>query len=115
MTDNNEILVPQSIWDELPAVVKAALAKLPEDKQELFVEEYKRKRKSVGIAYLSFIFGLHYAYLGKWGLTLLFWFTLGGFGLWWLIDLFRTYFMVKNKNRDIAIEVMRTIKMITGE
>ncbi|MBP2831884.1 TM2 domain-containing protein [Aquimarina sp. U1-2] len=46
--------------------------------------------KSTGTAYLFYflLFGAHYAYLGKWGLQILFWFTLGGLGFWSLIDLF---------------------------
>ena len=36
----------------------------------------------------SGILGAHYAYLGKWGLQFLFWITLGGLGIWALIDLF---------------------------
>ena len=42
--------------------------------------------KSKGLAYLFWFFlGVHYAYLGKWGTQLLYWFTLG---IWALIDLF---------------------------
>lgn len=45
------------------------------------------KIKSTNIAYLFwFILGSHYAYLGKWGLQFLFWLTLGGFGIWALLD-----------------------------
>tara|TARA_R110002167_G_scaffold220263_2_gene424869 strand:- start:815 stop:1009 length:195 start_codon:yes stop_codon:yes gene_type:complete len=45
--------------------------------------------KSTGTAYLLFLFlfGTHYAYLGKWGLQFLFWFTFGGLGFWAFIDL----------------------------
>jgi len=47
------------------------------------------KVKSTGIAYLFwFILGAHYAYLGKWGIQVLFWITLGGLGIWMIIDLF---------------------------
>ncbi len=47
------------------------------------------KTKEVGLTYLFwFILGAHYAYLGKWGLQFLFWITLGGLGIWALIDLF---------------------------
>ncbi len=48
------------------------------------------KVRSTGTAYLFyfFLFGTHYAYLNKWGWQLLFWFTLGGFGLWAFFDLF---------------------------
>lgn len=41
------------------------------------------------MAYLFwFILGGQYAYLGKWGIQILYWLTLGGLGIWALIDLF---------------------------
>ncbi|GAA0894807.1 hypothetical protein GCM10009122_44890 [Fulvivirga kasyanovii] len=61
------------------------------------------KFKSTGTAYLFyFLFGLHYAYLDKWGLQILYWFTLGGLGLWALIDLFTMSDKVNNYNRVIS-------------
>jgi hypothetical protein len=45
--------------------------------------------KSLDTAYrLWFFFGLHYAYLGKWKLQFLYWITIGGMGVWSIIDLF---------------------------
>jgi len=47
------------------------------------------KIKSTGVAILFwFLIGAHFAYLDKWGLQLLFWLTIGGLGIWWLIELF---------------------------
>lgn len=47
------------------------------------------KNKSTGTAYLLwFLFGLHYAYLNKWGWQILYWLTLGGFGVWAFFDIF---------------------------
>jgi hypothetical protein len=44
--------------------------------------------KSLDTAYrLWFFFGLHYAYLGKWKIQFLYWITLGGIGVWSVIDL----------------------------
>lgn len=40
----NQLFVENSIADTLPAMVKSELAKMPEDKQAQFVEEYKRKK-----------------------------------------------------------------------
>ncbi|WP_299221861.1 TM2 domain-containing protein [uncultured Aquimarina sp.] len=59
--------------------------------------------KSTGTAYLFyfFLFGTHYAYLGKWGLQFLFWFTFGGLGIWSLIDLFTMSDKIDNYNFPI--------------
>ena len=60
------------------------------------------KLKKNGTAYLFLIFlGSHYAYLGKWGLQILFWFTLGGFGIWFIIDLFTLSGKVEKINYPI--------------
>ena len=65
------------------------------------------KMKSTGTAYLLYflLFSTHYAYLGKWGLQLLYWFTLGGVGVWMLIDLFRIPGMVNRHNSLIAQQI----------
>lgn len=45
--------------------------------------------KKTGTAYLFyFLFGAHYIYLGQIGKQILFWCTIGGFGVWAIIDLF---------------------------
>lgn len=63
--------------------------------------------KSAGVAYLLYflLFGTHYAYQGKWGLQFLFWITLGGFGLWALIDLFRIPSMISSYNTKIFSQI----------
>ncbi len=62
--------------------------------------------KSTGTAYLCWFFlGCHYAYLGKWGLQFLYWFTLGGLGIWILIDLFHIPFKVNTHNMILNNEI----------
>ena len=51
MTENN-LYIPSSIATQLPSMVRNELAKLPAQKQEEFIEEYKRKSKSLAIAYI---------------------------------------------------------------
>jgi hypothetical protein len=64
------------------------------------------KMKSTGTAYLCwFFFGVHYAYLGKWGLQILYWITFGGLGLWCLIDLFHIPTKVNNHNLLISGQI----------
>ena len=109
MNDMNEI--PASTWDLLPAAVRESLIKETPNHQGQFMEEYNRKKKTLGIAYLLwFLLGIHYAYIGKWGLTLLMWVTGGGATIWWLIDAFRLPKIVRNSNKDIATEVYQSVK-----
>ncbi len=111
----HNLLVSNSIIKSLPAMVKDELSKMSANKQEQFVEEFKRKKKSLGVAYLlMFIIGGHYAYLGKIGMTILFLLTGGGLLVWFFIDLFRLPGMVKNHNKDMAMEVMRNLKTISN-
>ena len=69
--------------------------------------------KSKGLAYLFwFLFGAHYAYLWKWGTQILFWITLGGFGVWTLIDLFTLGGKVETYNTKKELkQVKRDVKI----
>lgn len=63
---------------------------------------YEKQLKSTGTAYLFFfLFGAHFAYLGKWGLQILFWVTFYGLGVWGLIELFRVGSRVEDHNQPI--------------
>lgn len=110
------LYLPSSVVNNLPAMVKNELAKMEAQKQEEFLEEFKRKSKSVGLAYLLLLpifLCLHYAYLKKWGIQILFWLTGGGMLIWWLIDIFRLAGLVRDYNKDIATDVMRNLKAIS--
>jgi hypothetical protein len=62
--------------------------------------------KSTGTAYLLwFFFGFHYAYLGKWGLQILYWITFGGFFIWAIIDLFTLSGRIANHNSLIFQQI----------
>jgi len=115
MTQTN--LIPPSIQDSLPAMVRNEVCGLTPQNQEAFVEEYRRKSKSTGFAYLLWftgiaLFGFHYAYVRKWGIQILYWITLGGCLVWWFIDLFRVPGIVRDYNKDIAVDVLRSLKAI---
>jgi len=111
----NSLHISSFIAAELPVLVRNELASLPAQWQQEFTEEYSRNKKSLGLAYLFLIivFWAHYGYLKKWGLQVLFWVTAGGLGIWWLIDIFRLPGLVKNYNTELAIHVMRNLKVTT--
>lgn len=71
------------------------------EQEKLFV--LTANKKDTGIAYLCwFIFGVHYFYLNKPLTNIIYWLTLGGLGVWTLIDLFRIPSMVKKYNDEIT-------------
>ncbi len=110
-----ELLVSPSIAKGLPAMVRSSLANLPPQRQEEFIEEYRRQAKSIAGAYvLWFFLGWHYPYLRRWGLWVLYVLTVGGFLLWAFIDLFRIPMLVKDYNKNVAVDVMRNLKAISG-
>ena len=62
--------------------------------------------KSTGTDYLFwFLLGAHYAYLGRWGIQILYWITLGGFLIWALIDLFTLSGKVNEFNASIFQQI----------
>ena len=110
------LVIESSIADILPSMVKEALSKMSESKQQQFVEEYKRKKKSTGVAYffLLLCLGMPYGYLGKWGLQFAYWFCLLIFiGFFWaLYLLFALPGVVRDVNRDIATQIVRDLKVM---
>lgn len=68
--------------------------------------ELQASIKSSGTAWVLFLFlGAHYAYVGKWGLQILFWITFGGFGIWALISFFLIGGLVKSHNLAIYAQI----------
>ncbi len=51
------------VGGEMKTVQVNELSRLPAQKQQEFVEEYNRKKKSKGFAYLLWLIGFHYLYL----------------------------------------------------
>ena len=103
--------IPTSVFSSSPSIVRSELSNLSAAKQAAFVETFQRKSKSKTVAYiLWFFFGLHYAYMGKWGVQIVFWLTAGGLFIWWFIDLFRLSGIVDNHNKDVAMNAMIAVK-----
>lgn len=91
----------------IPYDLQSVFWSLPANTQALVGRDYQLRKKSGLIAYiLWFFFGFHYLYLGRIGIQLIYWLTVGGFGFWMLIDIFRIPGMVEQKNEDIARELI---------
>ena len=104
----------------LPATVRNQLAKMPEEQQEEFFEEFNRKfkPKSAATASLIAFFGFHYLYYNQIVLFLLFIFTGGGFGFWWLLVWVRSGKVAKeyneNQAKNLAMDVLKEIKILNS-
>ncbi len=96
-----------------PRSVAAAYSTLDPEIQKAFRKEYGAGKKSTLLAYLFWFFlGFHYLYMGRVGMQLAFWFTGGGFLIWWIIDFFRVPGIVSNHNNDRARTIMAQIKQM---
>ena len=104
--------ISKSIKKQIPPAVLQKVEGMEPINQEAFVAEFKRKMKSPMLCSLLELVGLHYAYVGKWVLTLAFWFTAGGLGIWFLIDLFRVGGMVREYNKSVALTVLKDIQVL---
>lgn len=81
--------------------------------QQTFQRLYDRRKKSVLIAYfLWFVLFVHHGYLGKWPTQILFWITIGGLYVWWVIDAVRMQTLVNNYND--ALEQKLKIGVLQG-
>lgn len=96
-------------------LIQKALSSLSQDDRLIFEQSFQRKAKSTGVSYFVVVFfGLHYAYLGQWGMQFIYWITLGGLFVWALIDLFRILGLVESVNRDIAIQTTHDLKILNS-
>jgi hypothetical protein len=68
--------------------------------------QLQNKLKTTNSAYLCWFFlGAHYAYMSRWGMQFLYWFTLGGLGIWAIIDAFRMGGMIDKANAPVYEEL----------
>ncbi|PEJ60283.1 hypothetical protein CN692_03040 [Bacillus sp. AFS002410] len=83
---------------------------------QLLSSEMTKKKKSSGATWILWLFlgsmGGHRFYLGKTGSAVAMLLTLGGLGIWTLIDLFLINGMIKNTNEKIENEIISEIRLI---
>lgn len=85
------------------------LRSLPKEEERYMAEHLSGRARRPKTAYFFWLFGLHYAYLRKPFLNLIYLLTLGGGGFWFLLDLFRMPYLVDRCNEKKALAVKRTM------
>lgn len=94
----------------LPPSIQHVVGNMDRESQNAFFNEYERKKKKKSIGWIAWlILGWHYLYVAKVGLQFAFWFTAGGLGIWWLVDLFRMPSIVRAANEQIARDTIQTL------
>lgn len=105
-----EISLPTSLLKVLPPAVKFELEKLSPGKKAEFLIRYNSELKTQSPLVWLFALSCHYWYLNAWKLQLLYWLTLGGFGLWTLVDMFRLTPLLKQYNDKLAAATLEIVK-----
>jgi hypothetical protein len=106
-------IVPQELLKKLPRTAREELPTLPKEAQQKFMELYEKRGKKLLIAYpLCLLYGLHYVYLEETSTGIWFWFTIGGFGVWWLINFFTLPGSVKTHNSMAALKTIGEVRPV---
>ena len=96
--------------NSLPPSIQHVVAQMDSASQNAFFNEYESKKKKKSIGWIAwFLLGWHYLYVGKVGMQFAFWFTFGGFGIWWIADLFRMPSIIGSANEQIARNAIQTL------
>ncbi|WDI35072.1 TM2 domain-containing protein [Entomospira entomophila] len=106
--------ISRSVEKNLPSSIKTAVGQLSADKQAMFEEDFKRKMKSstLGLLLAIFLPGFSFIYRGHIGMAFAFWFTGGGFGIWYLIEIFTVSKKIREYNEEQARVIMRDMKIM---
>ncbi len=108
--------IRSSVAKQLPSSVKNALGRMPREQQAVFEEEYVDKRRSgLLMLLLSILFPIHFFFEGRVGLGILYWLTIGGFGIWWFIEILTVWGRTKRFNQDSATALLRDMKIMNAE
>ena len=104
--------IPRDIEKTLPPRVRTDLAAFSSKQQQTFVDLYKkRERNKTIMIILSIFFPIQMFFLGKVGLGIIFWLTLGGLGIWWFVEIFLTAGRTDSYNSNMAEEILADIKV----
>lgn len=85
---------------------------------QILASEMDKRKKSTAVVWLLWFFlggfGAHRYYLGKIGSGVAMTLTLGGLGIWTLIDIFLNMGMLNKKNTEIENQIISEIKLMSN-
>lgn len=91
----------------------AALQGLTEKQKSHVLMAYEQRAKKTSTAYIAwFVLGVHYFYLGKPLLNILYWCTFGGLWLWAIVDAFRMSSLVRSVNAQIVERLVQEARLL---
>ena len=105
----------KNLHTHLPAFIRDEIEDSSKSDKKLqsrireFNFQFEKKAKKPDTAQALSLIGFHYFYLEKIFMAILYMITFGGFGIWWLIDLFRSKAMPEAYNNDLATDLYRKI------
>ena len=98
---------PSAVLATLDSATREAVALMSADRQGQFQTEFgKRMRHADAMVLLAIFFPIQLFFLRKVALGAIFWLTLGGLGVWWIIEWFLTPGRVRTVNNEIAQEIL---------
>ena len=89
---------------ELEGFLSSKYRTLSATRKNELLNLYIKKRKTHVIT-IYWLFGFHYAYVGKWKRFFVYFFTIQGLFLWWVIDFFRLDTILEQYNKKKAEEL----------
>lgn len=92
--------------EQLSLNSKLLLSKMSVQQQKFFAKEYKKLKRSSGVAIIYWLFLCHYIYLNRITTFIFYIITLGGLGVWHIIDFMRMKKLVEKANDNIAQQLL---------
>ena len=90
--------------------IKDLLAQLSDTDRLYYEQQLEARKKSLSTAYVFWCLGgTHYLYLQQWAKHAIFWGTMGGVLVWYVLDFFFMFFVVDAYNRGVSFDILNDI------
>lgn len=105
--------IRSSVSKQLASSVSTVVGQMTPEQQSIFEEEYEAKsRNTVLMLILAIVFPIHFFFEDRIVLGVLFWLTVGGFFIWYVVEILTVWSRTKNHNKDVATTIVRDMKIM---